>query len=129
MRFAFLTIALFSSLLCFSQLKKKELGSYKGTSNSFSIYQEDTVFSIASSDICLKFDKDSCTLDVNGKQFTGNYTVIETQNKEKKMQLKFNDLGIFNVFLNSKEKQLIFIGREQQPSTTLVKLKKKEMVE
>lgn len=121
---------LFASSFCFSQLKKKEMGCYKGSVQAFELYLDDEhskegVF-VSSAEMCLNIAKDSCSLFLNDRVFQGTYSDILQQGNAKKIVLDFNHLGQFKVLVERKEKQLVFFGRGQQPSVILTKQKKSE---
>lgn len=122
-------LLLFVVSFSFSQLKKKFQGYYIGNSEQFSLFsssdnESDVV--VSNTSVQLFFHKDSCVISMGETKFSGRYTIHDVTKGETKISLVFPSIGEFVTLLNTKEKFLVFIGRDAQSSFILEKQKRKK---
>lgn len=132
MKIIYLGILLLVTHVSFSQIKKCQEGWYQGETKDFVLYQhilavndKSDFIDVETVSLCLHLQKSAYLLKVGEHSINGALEVEVINKKELKVTLKSTDFGPFTMVLNKRKKYGVLIGKSQQPSILLHKLKKK----
>ncbi len=133
MKFIYIGILLLVAEISFSQLKGKQEGWYQGETKDFVLYQnildikeKDDFIDVEALKVCLYLKGNTYELRVGDHTISGSLETKEINKREISLVLKSTDFGSFTVVLNKRKKYAVLMGKSQQSSTLLNKLKKKE---
>jgi hypothetical protein len=133
MKFIYIGILLLVTEISFSQLKGKQIGWYQGETKDFVLYQnildikeKEDFIDVEALEVCLYLKGNTYELRVGNHTISGSLETKEINKREIRLVLKSTDFGPFTVVLNKQKKYAVLIGKSQQSSTLLNKLKKKE---
>lgn len=106
-----------------AQIKKKDLGTYKGTIPSYKINNGSQLLEVASCSITVSLDKDSLKLVIGSKTYSGAYEVKKIKRRAYNIHLTTPHSQIEEVFrLDGKEREMLRKGIFPQPDCELFKL-------
>lgn len=106
-----------------AQIKKKDLGTYKGSIPSYKINNGSQLLEVASCSITVSLDKDSLKLVIGSKTYSGAYVVKKIKRRAYNIHLTTPHSQIEEVFrLDGKEREMLRKGIFPQPDCELFKL-------
>ena len=123
MKHVLICILIFKAFNFSAQIKKKDLGTYKGSIPSYKINNGSQLLEVTSCNITVSLDKDSLKLVIGSKTYSGVYEVKKIKRRAYNIHLTTPHSQLEEVFrLEGKERRMLRKGIFPQPDCELIKL-------
>jgi hypothetical protein len=123
MKHVLICILIFKAFNFSAQIKKKDLGTYKGNIPSYQINNGSQLLEVASCNITVFLYKENLKLVIGSKTYSGGYAVKKIKRRAYDIHLTTPHSQIEEVFrLDGKERKMLRKGIFPQPDCQLIKL-------